>query len=74
MDFGLFKNIIDTIGDLFNWGEPFLIPADYNTTAYARNAISKSYRVPMPICLHKKKILKNLLSQELMLRSIPDFN
>ena len=42
MDFELFKNIIDTIGDylfmivMFNWGEPFVNPAIYDMIAYAR--------------------------------------
>lgn len=42
MDFELFKNIIDTIGDylfmivMFNWGEPFMNPAIYDMIAYAR--------------------------------------
>jgi len=42
MDFELFKNIIDKIGDylfmivMFNWGEPFVNPAIYDMIAYAR--------------------------------------
>ncbi len=42
MDFELFKNIIDTIGDylfmivMFNWGEPFVNPAIFDMIAYAR--------------------------------------
>jgi hypothetical protein len=42
MDFELFKNIIDTIGDylfmivMFNWGELFVNPAIYDMIAYAR--------------------------------------
>jgi MoaA/NifB/PqqE/SkfB family radical SAM enzyme len=42
MDPGLFRKVIDEIGDnlfilyLWNWGEPFLNPAIYEMIAYAR--------------------------------------
>jgi radical SAM protein with 4Fe4S-binding SPASM domain len=43
MDFGLFKQVIDEVGDyvftllLWDWGEPFLNPAIYDMIAYAGN-------------------------------------
>ncbi len=42
MDYGLFKKVIDEIGDylffvlLWDWGEPFLNPASYEMISYAR--------------------------------------
>ena len=42
MDYGLFKKVIDEIGDylffvlLWDWGEPFLNPASYDMISYAR--------------------------------------